>query len=192
MSNYVVMEGPALRRNKLSHMHLCLKEMPGTHSLNCIQNVYIGTKHTYPFSASSDTVLRSFQYKILHRILPTDKYLFTCKLKKTQIYVIFWECPITQHLWSQLVNFLNNRGILISLNIMDVCIGTDQCRNHNSTINYALLLLKFYIYTTKLCEMIPVFCVFRNYLHKRINLEKQIALTKNKLEIFYNMWSFIF
>ena len=74
---------------------------------------------------------------------------------------------------------------------MDVCIGTDQCRNHNSTINYALLLLKFYIYTKKLCEMIPVFCVFRNYLHKRINLEKQIALTKNKLEIFYNMWSFI-
>ena len=39
--------------------------------------------------------------------------------------------------------------------------------------------------------MIPVFCVFRNYLHKRINLEKQIALTKTKLEIFYNMWSFI-
>jgi len=26
-----------------------------------------------PFSATSDTVLRSFQYKILHRILPTNK-----------------------------------------------------------------------------------------------------------------------
>jgi len=39
--------------------------------------------------------------------------------------------------------------------------------------------------------MIAVFCVFRNYLHKRINLEKQIVLTNNKLEIFYNMWSFI-
>jgi len=66
-----------------------------------------------------------------------------------------------------------------------------ELRNHNSTITYVLLLMKNYIYTTKLSEMIPVFCVFRNYLHKRINLEKQIALTKNKLEIFYNMWSFI-
>ena len=66
---------------------------------------------------------------------------------------------------------------------MDVCIGTDQCRNHNSCINFVMY--------TKLSEMIPVVCVFRNYLHKRINLEKQIALTNIKLEIFYNMWSFI-
>jgi len=58
-------------------------------------------------------------------------------------------------------------------------------------IESLLLLMKYFIYTTKLSEMIPVFCVFRNYLHKRINLEKQIALTKNKLGIFYNMWSFI-
>jgi len=43
---------------------------------------------------------------------------------------------------------------------MDVCIGTDQCRNHNSTINFVMY--------TKFSEMIPVFCVFRNYLHKRI------------------------
>ena len=78
-----------------------------------------------------------------------------------------------------------------SFNIMDVCIGTDQCKNHNSTINFVLLLMKYYIYTTKLSEKIPVFC-FQNYLNKRINIEKkQIALTKNKLEIFYNMWSFI-
>jgi len=80
---------------------------------------------------------------------------------------------------------------MITLNLMDVCIGTDQCRNQNSCINFVLLLMKYFIYTTKLNEKIPVFCVFRNYLHKRINLENQIALTKNKLEIFYNIWSFI-
>ena len=47
-----------------------------------------------------------------------------------------------------------------------------ELRNHNSNITYVLLLMKNYIYTTKLSEMIPVFCVFRNYLHKTINLEK--------------------
>jgi len=47
-----------------------------------------------------------------------------------------------------------------SFNIMDVCIGTDQCKNHNSTINFVLLLMKYYIYTTKLSEKIPVFYVF--------------------------------
>ena len=131
-----------------------------------------------------------------------NNYLFICKLKNSNlcdfwssfietIEHIFWECPITQRLWSQLVNFLNNRGITITLNIMDVCIGTDQCRNHSSTINFVLLLMKYVINTTTLNEMIPVFCVFRNYLHKRINLEKRIALTNNKLEIFYNMWSSI-
>jgi len=78
-----------------------------------------------------------------------------------------------------------------SFNIMDVCIGTDQCKNHNSTINFVLLLMKYYIYTTKLSEKITSLLCFRNYLNKRINIEKQIALTKNKLEIFNNIWSFI-
>ena len=90
--------------------------------------------YTYPFSATSDTVLTSFQYKILHRIQTTNTYLFTCKLKNSNLCDFcsssietiehkFWECPITQHLWSQLVNFLNNTGIMITLNIMDVCIA---------------------------------------------------------------------
>jgi len=78
-----------------------------------------------------------------------------------------------------------------TINIMDVCIGTDQCRNHNSTITVVLLLMKYFIYTTKFSEVIPIVCVFRNYLYKRIYLVKQIVLTKNKLGTFNNMLSFI-
>ena len=37
------------------------------------KGIYWNQAYTYPFSATSDTVLRSFQYKILHRILPTNK-----------------------------------------------------------------------------------------------------------------------
>ena len=167
-----------------------------------LRSIYWNQAYIFPFSTTSDISFRKLSIWNTTPHITNNNYLFTCKLKNSNlcdfcsssietIEHIFWECPITQHLWSQLVNFLNNRGIMKTINIMDVCIGTDQCRNHNSTINYALLLMKYYIYTTKLCEMIPVFCVFRNYLHKRINLEKQIALTKNKLGIVYNMWSFI-
>ena len=60
-----------------------------------------------------------------------------------------------------------------------------ELRNHNSNITYVLLLMKNYIYTTKLSEMIPVFCVFRNYLHKTIKLEKQIAMTKKQVILQY-------
>ena len=55
-----------------------------------------------PLSATSDTVLRSFQYKILHRILPTNNYLFInsnlCDFWSISIETIehiFWECPNT-------------------------------------------------------------------------------------------------
>jgi len=68
-----------------------------------------------------------------------------------------------------------------TINIMDVCIGTDQCRNHNSSINVVLLLMKYFIHTTKLSQVILIFCVFRNYLYKRIYLVKQIALTKKQV-----------
>ena len=128
--------------------------------------------YIFPFSATSGIVLRSFQFKILHRILPTNKHLFTCKLKNSNlcdfcsssietIEHIFWECPITQDMGSQLVTFFNNRCILITLYIMDVYIGTDQYWNTDSIINVVLLLMTCFINTAKLSETIQIPICFR-------------------------------
>ena len=67
---------------------------------------------------------------------------------------------------------------MISLNIMDVFIWTDQWRNHNSAINFVLRLMTYVIYAPKLGEHITLFLVsIKKILNTRINFGKPIALT---------------
>ena len=72
-----------------------------------------------PIFSSIDTKLRNFQFKFLHRIIPTNKSLFKYKLVNSNICDIcnmnidsikhlFWECPHVQHFWSELKNYLND------------------------------------------------------------------------------------
>ena len=44
-------------------------------------------KHFYSinFQSTIDSKLRSFQYKLLHRAIPTNKYLFQCKIKYSDL-----------------------------------------------------------------------------------------------------------
>ena len=67
--------------------------------------------YIFPFSTTSDTVL-SFQYKILHRLIPTNKYLFTCKLKKLKfvwfLLKFFWN-----H-WAHILGMPYNTTLVIT------------------------------------------------------------------------------
>ena len=63
--------------------------------------------------------LQSFQYKYVNRIIPTNKYLYKCKLTNSNLCVfcqeyietqehLFWECRIIQETWSQLKRLLES------------------------------------------------------------------------------------
>ena len=41
--------------------------------------------YTLPFKATIDSMVRNFQYKFIHRIIPINKYLFACKLISSSI-----------------------------------------------------------------------------------------------------------
>ena len=73
--------------------------------------------YTIPFRAILDITLKSFQYKLLLRIIPTNTFLYKCKLKSSNIcdfcqsYVetiehLFWECRHVQHIWNQINIFI--------------------------------------------------------------------------------------
>ena len=60
-----------------------------------------------------DTQLRWFQLRIVHHIVPTNKYLFLCKIcdspvgayhnrEDDTISHLFWSCYTTKHLWTDL------------------------------------------------------------------------------------------
>ena len=83
-------------------------------NLNLDQDVCWKSIYIIPWKTITDTALRSFQYKVLNRIITTNKYLFKCKLNSSNlcdfcvshietIEHLFRECPTIQHIWSQLL-----------------------------------------------------------------------------------------
>ena len=125
-------------------------------------NVKIDWKSHYviPFKSTTDTSLRSFHYKCLTQILPTNKDLHTYKYKPSQlcdfcssysetIEHLFWECRYVQIIWNELIAFLNTKNINITINLKDVSLGTFKGGVDNITVNYIIILMNHYIFTTK-------------------------------------------
>ena len=75
-----------------------------------------------PFSVTKDTKLQDFQYKVIHRILITNSFLYKCGLKETELCTfctetkenlvhIFWECNYVRNFWLAIGNFLKICGV---------------------------------------------------------------------------------
>ena len=164
-------------------------------------NVKIDWKSHYviPFKSTTDTSLRSFQYKFLTQILPTNKDLHNYKYKPSSLcdfcssYVetiehLFWECRYVQIIWNELIAFLNTKNINITINLIDVCLGTFKGGVDNITVNYIIILMKHYIFRTKQTNNIPAFNSFINHLNSRIKVEQEIALLKDRSELHNRKW----
>ena len=72
------------------------------------------------YKTSRDTQLQWFQARLLHRILPTEKYLHMCKIKDSPsckfcrdsvetITHLFWECEVVKKFWDELLILLHER-----------------------------------------------------------------------------------
>jgi hypothetical protein len=168
-----------------------------------LQNKNIKWKKVYSntFISSIDTIFRNFQYKYLKRIIPTNKYLYTCNLCISQscdfcnshvetIEHLFWNCPHSQLLWSQLQSFLNTKGLSISFNLENISLGIANKIIKDSSINYIIIACKYYIFKMKIKKSIPNFEHFKSFLDSRIDVEKEVAFYKNKLERHQVKWSF--
>jgi exonuclease III len=153
-----------------------------------------------PFLSTIDTVIRNFQYKYLKRIIPTNKYLYKCKLTNSELcdfcnmHVetqehLFWECQHAQNFWTKLNSFLREREVNITWNLENISFGIKPKTVIDSSINYIILLGKIYIFKMKYQNCIPNIENFKYYLQTKINIEKEIAFLKNKLDVHQTKWS---
>ena len=101
------------------------------------------------------------QYKILHNILYLNKSLFEfnkinspersfCKFEEETTIHLFHICRKTQALWTQLTSHLNRHPNLPYLTPQSAIFGFLDISNKDYlTVNYLLLLFKYYIYNTR-------------------------------------------
>ena len=136
-----------------------------------------------------DVTLKAFQYKIIHRILPTNKLLFKmneshyslcyfCNFHQESLEHLFFECMIVKNLWFRIQDIfrIKEKFKNFKLNLKTIMLGFVDPDERVKGINIWLVLVKYYIFITKLAgkeltaEGAKFFVLSRIGTHRDANL----------------------
>ena len=102
--------------------------------------------------------MRVFQFKILHRILSTNKLLFQSKIKEDSKCIhcgqeetlehLLWYCDTATHFWKMFEQLWNTKmsNCQISLSCSSVIFGM---YNKSTLLNHLILIGKYQLYTIR-------------------------------------------
>ena len=155
-----------------------------------------------PFKTTVDTKLRWFQFRIIHNILSTNNFLSKIKLADSNLCTfcqcevetishLFWYCKHTQAFWKQFMELLNGKCPHIhnmNLDLQLVLFGLRENVKTDDVFDLLLLLAKFFLYKCKVLKNTINFNHYRNYIHDRYIIEKNISFTNSHHDKFYKKW----
>lgn len=144
-----------------------------------------------------DNKLKNFQYKFLHRIIPTNTFLLKvhlapsslcgfCLCNPETLEHLFWECQKIQSFWADLQMYLQERLLSFSKNRNKIYFGDP---NYTTIENLVILIAKKYIYNAKCNDYNISMIGFRNILKTTEKIEKQIAFKNDKINLHTKKWS---
>ena len=137
-----------------------------------------------------------FQTRVIHRILPTKKYLQTikavpsslcsyCYQEETIIHLL-WTCPTTQSFLQKLQSWFQRNNIILPFieELFIFNIGEQFSMVDISTI----LEIKYYIFSAKKLNVPLSVIALHNRLKCSFRARKYIALTNDTLNTFEKDW----
>ena len=140
-----------------------------------------------PRLVTLDSVLRSFQYKVLHNVLYLNQKLFLfrtvssplcsfCNREEETILHTFYSCIFTKALWNDLKNSVERFLQLPDLTPQSAMFGfLDINTNVYLISNHLLLIFKFYVYKARSIKEVNF-----NILKRKIKkFKKQKKISKN-------------
>lgn len=150
----------------------------------------------------SDTKLKWFQARVLHRLLPTRKFLFDrkivddpfCNLCSHEVQTLqhlLWSCVKTQNFWSTLLLLIKNCPHCHALNLSEelVLFGNKNNVMTDSVIEYILVSAKYYIYTSYRNNKTPRVKTFLAVLKNRYVELEMLSYVNGTSIVFANSWS---
>ena len=150
-----------------------------------------------PHTANRDVNIKMFQYKILHRILATNKKLKQygikdsdncdfCGIETESILHIFCECDLTTHIWQSIADWLVKSGIRIGyLSDSQIIFGD---KYWDAVVNRIIIIAKKVIFNDKVSKKNSLNQII-GILKKQLEVEKIIATNNNKLCYFRGFWA---
>ena len=151
-----------------------------------------------------DLKLRNFHLKFLHRIIPTNSFLFkvnikdspTCNLcncHEQTIIHLFSTCSKTHFFWKEVLSWLKIKGVLcFEPCFSDILLSIFRHNKNNILLNTIFLLGKYYFFSCMYQIKCPQLQVFICKLHNLYELECQISLLKSKADVNSMKWNFLF
>ena len=154
--------------------------------------------HLTNFKCTIDPRLRAFYFKIFHRTIAFNDFLFKIKRKdsplcffcnkdpETPIH-IFCECPKVLPIWKVIITMINTKD---KVNIQPTVFQKMFGMQDDQFLTYIFLLLKYYLYVCKFQGNSPVTEGLLALLKSNKDLEYFIAKKKNKLPLHFKKWRF--
>ena len=153
-----------------------------------------------PFVIFKDTKIRWFQYRILHRILTTNRFLKIIKIADSDLCSycnkypetlkhLFYDCKKVNIFWNEVLSEILHKCVADDLDMpsyKDVIFG--RFDEKSTLLNIILLLGKQFIYNSKNCTVLHLEN-FVNFLIQYYNCEKVIAMKTSKIEHLRNRWT---
>ena len=159
-----------------------------------------GEIHLRNFKCCIDTRLRSFYFKVFHKAIAFNDFLFKINRKDSpncdfcnkfpeSIVHVFCECDYVIPIWDELVKIIQDKhDINFSISNFDKIFGVFP----DKFITYLFLCAKYHIYSCKFQNKKPNFVSFKVFVKGNRETEHFIARKKDKLSAHYKKWRFDF
>ena len=139
-----------------------------------------------PYKLTTDSKLRWFQVRILHRLIPTQRYLYIRKLVESPLCILcneeedsiqhlFWACHVSQNFWTELISWLSEKCPTcrtLALSELFIIFGIKPNQTSDKVLDLIILLAKFHIYKCKLQNTLPNILYLKNIIKNRYKIEK--------------------
>ena len=157
--------------------------------------------YNIPAKSCNNTKLHWFQYRILHRILATNDYLFKCKIKTEnsctfctvvpeKLEHLFWQCPIVMNFWDEVEQWVYVKcNYLINIDKVKAIFGILNSNEWFRPLNYILILTRFFIYKCRIKNKQPNITGWKNEVKTLIMTVKMIAIKNSRIDKFMRNWN---
>ena len=148
------------------------------------------------------TKLRDFQFRLLHKRIPSNKEFFRWKIKRQPkcyrcdeldcIEHLLYHCRVIEPIWFQLILFISYifEGEKFTFNFTEILLNKVHHRvTHIS--NFFVLIMKQLIYRKKCLNEKISFYDFLKEVQRIYDIELNIARTKGKINYHFKKWTFI-
>ena len=168
---------------------------------NCANSIKWDKSYNLPFYCTRETKLQTFQFKLLHRRIATNNYLYKigisltdsctfCEQTTETLIHLFWECEFVQKFWQDIQYWLIQHQVKpqdFSLNL-PTCLGLVD-NTEDILLHHALLMGRYHIYSSKIKKTLPNLHIFSQTFLKCQEIEKYFAYKTNTVKKYNSKWN---